>query len=546
MSSSTLFSSISGDSTSLFSDKWTLTILTASFLLVLLVIKETGIKFLQKSKLPFPPGPPKKLILGHLRVMPSENQADVFHEWAKVYGDVIGLQFLGRNVVVVDSFHSARELLDNRGLYYSCRPRFVVYEELMGISPALTFLQYGTKEFSKHRKIFQSFLGKHESAEYIPTQAEHAKILVRNLVKDPQQYVWYLEKYTTSIIIHITSGYQVIEDDDMYIKIAQDYSKKLNDAGSPGNTPIDYFPWLRYFPSWFPGTFYAFHARSAYKTMRRAFDFPVEYVRRQMTNGTAQPSFVHYLLEDLNASLEGIEDSPKKQILYQEELLQIAGAAGTLYTAGGETSYASLQTFILAMTLYPEVQRSAQDEIDRVLGVHDKRVSRLPEIEDRENLLFVECVLQELFRWHPVVPLGVPHRSTADDVYNGMSIPKGSIIFSNIRGMSLDERIYSDPDSFKPMRFMPKEKGGKEEPYFVAQWGFGRRICPGRYLADTQLWLAIVTILATLNIRKAKDENGKEIEPEVKFTDGLVSQPHSFQCDIKPRSENAARLVSPV
>ncbi|THU79819.1 cytochrome P450 [Dendrothele bispora CBS 962.96] len=509
-SSTTLFSSNLSNSISFFSDEWTLAILIASFLLVLLVLK-----FFQNSKLSLPPGPLKEPFLGHLRVIPSENQADVFHEWAKVYGDIIGLQFLGRNVIVLDSFQHARELLDKRGLHYSCRPNFVVYE-------LYSCAGYGTKEFFKHRKMFQSFFGKRESAEYIPTQAEYAKILAGNLIRDPQQYVWYLEKFTTSVIIRISSGYQVIEDDDMYIKIAHEYSKKLNDSGSPGNTPVDYFPWLRYLPSWFPGTFYAFHARSAYKMMRQEFDVPVEYVQRQMANGTAQPSFLLYLLEGLNRRLEDIEDPLKKQTLYREELLHIAGAAGTVYSAGGETSYASLQTFILAMTLYPEVQRSAQDEIDRVLGVHDKRVSRLPEIEDRENLLFVECVLQELFRWHPVVPLGVPHRSTADDVYNGMSIPKGSIIFSNIRGMSLDERIYSDPDSFNPMRFMPKEKGGKEEPYFVAQWGFGRRICPGRYLADTQLWLAIVTILATLNIRKAKDENGKEIEPEVKFTDGLV------------------------
>ncbi|THU79722.1 cytochrome P450 [Dendrothele bispora CBS 962.96] len=521
-SSTTLFSNISSNSTSLFSDKCTLTVLTVSFLLVLLVMKETGVlKFLQNSKLSLPPGPPKEPILGHLRVMPSENQSDVFHEWAKVYGDVIGLQFLGRNIIVLDSFQPAKELLDNRGLYYSCRPNFVVYE-LMGISPVLTFLRYGTKEFFKHRKIFQSFFGKRESAEYIPTQAEYAKILAGNLIRDPQQYVWYLEKFTTSVIIRISSGYQVIEDDDMYIKIAHEYSKKLNDSGSPGNTPVDYFPWLRYLPSWFPGTFYAFHARSAYKMMRQEFDVPVEYVQRQMANGTAQPSFLLYLLEGLNRRLEDIEDPLKKQTLYREELLHIAGAAGTVYSAGGETAYATLQTFILSMTLYPEVQRSAQEEIDRVFGVYDNGVSRLPEIEDRENLPFVECVLQELFRWHPAVPLGVPHRSTSDDVYNGMSIPKGSIIFSNIRGMSLDERIYSDPDSFNPMRFMPKEKGGKEEPYFAARWGFGRRICPGRYLAETQLWLAIATILATLNIRKTRDENGKEIEPEVKFTDGLV------------------------
>ncbi|THU85430.1 cytochrome P450, partial [Dendrothele bispora CBS 962.96] len=138
---------------------------------------------------------------------------------------------------------------------------------------------------------------------------------------------------------------------------------------------------------------------------------------------------------------------------------------------------------------------------------------------------------------------GVPHRSIKDDVYNGMFIPEGSTVFPNIRGISLDEHIYSDPHVFNPMRFMSKEKGGKGEPYFFAQWGFGRRVCPGRYLAETGLWLAIATILTTLSIQKAKDENGKEIEPEIKFADGMVSQTYPFRCDIIPRSESAAMLI---
>ena len=63
---------------------------------------------------------------------------------------------------------------------------------------------------------------------------------------------------------------------------------------------------------------------------------------------------------------------------------------------------AALETFILAMTLYPEVQRKAQAEIDRVVGN-----SRLPEYSDQDALPYVDAVLKEVLRWHPVTPLGM-------------------------------------------------------------------------------------------------------------------------------------------
>jgi cytochrome P450 len=61
-----------------------------------------------------------------------------------------------------------------------------------------------------------------------------------------------------------------------------------------------------------------------------------------------------------------------------------------------------METFILAMTLYPEVQRKAQAEIDRVIGS-----SRLPDYSDQDELPYVDAVLKEVLRWHPVTPLGM-------------------------------------------------------------------------------------------------------------------------------------------
>ena len=77
-------------------------------------------------------------------------------------------------------------------------------------------------------------------------------------------------------------------------------------------------------------------------------------------------------------------------------------------------------TFFMAMALYPAVQKQAQEEIDRAVGGE-----RLPNFEDRTSLPYVDAVLRETLRWRCVVPQGIPHTTTAEDVYNGFHFPKG-------------------------------------------------------------------------------------------------------------------------
>jgi cytochrome P450 len=86
-----------------------------------------------------------------------------------------------------------------------------------------------------------------------------------------------------------------------------------------------------------------------------------------------------------------------------------------------------MTTFFLAMSKFPEFQQKAQEEIDRVVGT-----DRLPDYEDRSKLPYVEALLKETFRWHPIAPIGVPHVTTKDDSCGGYSIPKGAMIIPNI------------------------------------------------------------------------------------------------------------------
>ena len=80
-----------------------------------------------------------------------------------------------------------------------------------------------------------------------------------------------------------------------------------------------------------------------------------------------------------------------------------------------------------AMIYNPAAARKAQEELDRVVGR-----GRLPTFGDESSLPYVNAWLKELNRWHPVVPLAVPHCVTEDDVYEGYYIPKGATVFGNL------------------------------------------------------------------------------------------------------------------
>ena len=98
---------------------------------------------------------------------------------------------------------------------------------------------------------------------------------------------------------------------------------------------------------------------------------------------------------------------------------------------------------MLAMVLYPDVQKKAQVEID----LHCPH--RLPTFADFNSLPYCHAIVKEILRWNPVVPLGtftdlailpgeylnlclaVPHRCSSDDFYKGYYIPKDSLLVGN-------------------------------------------------------------------------------------------------------------------
>jgi len=184
---------------------------------------------------------------------------------------------------------------------------------------------------------------------------------------------------------------------------------------------------------------------------------------------------------------------------------------------------------VIAMVLNPAVQERAQAELAAVLGSE-----RLPMFEDQQAIPYIDAIIRETLRWAPPGPLGFSHAVTEDDVYEGYFIPKGSTIVANSWAMSRNSHRYPDPEVFRPERFLTNE-GTLSEDDVRWVFGWGRRICPGRYSALNAIWAAAATMLLTYRFEKARDCNGDPIEFTPEWTYTLVSRPMPVPISIVPR-----------
>jgi cytochrome P450 len=165
------------------------------------------------------------------------------------------------------------------------------------------------------------------------------------------------------------------------------------------------------------------------------------------------------------------------------------------------------------MTAFPEVQRRAQAELDTVIGRDHP-----PTFADVPHLPYVCAVIKEILRWRPAVPIGVPRATLEDDWYEGMFIPKGTVCIPNAWHCNHDRAVFGDDaDEFRPERHLDQQGELSAETTQAGHvtFGFGRRICVGKELADDSLFITTARMLWAANFERAQDKNGREVPLDV-------------------------------
>ncbi|KAH8114941.1 cytochrome P450 [Phellopilus nigrolimitatus] len=498
----------------------------------------------QNSRHNFFPGPPAEPILGHLRIMPTEFQWRTFADWGKTFGDVIYTNIIGHPIIILNSAEGARDLMEKRSANYSDRPISILHGDMLNLKYMLPNLPYGDRSRTQ-RRLMQQYLSPQAVNSLRPLQAEQVRILLKNLLDFPEEFRHHINQMSSASLVKFTYGHDIVSGEDKFVNLAIDATSRGTAAGIPGMTPVDLFPILRHIPTWFPGAGFKREALITRKLSDMVTEVPFNKVKEERASGTAQTSLVNNLLEDYE----------NLKVIDEDHEINIKRVGSVVYAAGVDTTEVTLMSFILMMARNPNVLKRAQVDIDKVVGV-----DRLPTMEDRTSLPYIDCILKEVFRINPAVPLSLPHRSRKEDIYRDKVIPAGSMIVPNVWQMMKDERYFPSPEMFSPERHLKKvetqiRNGGADfstrslngfeadDPSSLA-FGFGRRICPGRFFADTSIWLAIANILTVFDILPPIDpDTGKETMPLAEYSFGFTSKPKPFKCRIIPRSAKHITLI---
>ncbi|PGH32838.1 hypothetical protein GX50_04378 [[Emmonsia] crescens] len=485
----------------------------------------------QKSRRKLPPGPKPHPILGNLKDFPPNGTPEYQH-WLKHkdrYGGISSVTVLGMTLVIIHDKKVAHELLEQMSSTTSGRPTMVMANKLCGYE-SIVLCQSYTPTFRRCRKYLHRELGTKVSAAQFRSvqEIEVNRQLVRAL-NEPGKWLEYFKTAAGATVLKMAYGYTIEpHKPDPLVDLIEKMMTEFSLAAVPMAWAVDIIPALRHLPENFPGATFKKTARTWRKSIQAAAYIPYRLVQSQIASApTYRLSYVSKLVQQL----KGDENAK----LEQDDEQAIIWTAASLYGAAADTTVITLTAFTLAMIKFPHVQRKAQEEIDRVVGT-----DRLPTFEDRGKLPYIDALVKEAVRWWPIAPMGFPHTATEDIEYNGLHIPKGAFLLPAVWWFLHDPDMHADPESFDPDRFLAPRN--EPDPTTEA-FGYGRRVCPGRFFADSSLYLNIAQSLATFNIRNGVGKDGREIEVDVKPKPGILTYPTKFDFQIEPRSEKHVQLI---
>ncbi|THU92382.1 cytochrome P450 [Dendrothele bispora CBS 962.96] len=356
-----------------------------------------------------PPGPPTVPVLGNIHIFPIKFAFFRLTEWARKYGDIYSIKIGPKTIIVLSSMKAVKELIDQQSGLTCDRPKSYMADTMH--EGLFTPLVGYNELWRRLRKTMHTILTPNGAAAHQSIQAAEATQLMHDMLHSPELYFTHIERYSTSVIASIVFGKHFTHFDcpemDAIFKSIHTGVKVLEPGAHP---PIDQVPILNYIPErW------AKWKRLAKRGNRLASHIYLHMLsicEQRIQRGEENGCF--------------LEDIIKNKNQYELSRRQISFLGGALLDGGAHTTSAFLQSLVLCLTAFPDTQKKAQAEIDKVIGL-----DRVPQLEDFARLPYCSALINEMHRFRIVGPLGIPHATLDDGMYRDYFLPKESLIFIN-------------------------------------------------------------------------------------------------------------------
>lgn len=469
----------------------------------------------------FPPGPRWFPIIGSALELnrigkKTGSLSKTTEDLAKKYGPVIGTRVGVDRIIFIYGYNeykefSTREEFNGRpnGIFYTSRTwgkrRGVLFTDCQFWEEQRAFVLRQLKEFGFGRKGMSDMI---EQEGYVMIENIRKKVETGGgecvLRMDNLFGVYVLNTLWTMMN---ATKYNPEDQEVQHLQnLLTDLITKIHMDGAL----FSHFPILRYICPQYSG----------YTAFVEIHEKVLRFIREEIEkaknnyNPSSMGSFVDVYLNMLNVS-------GKKGSFSEDQLLAVCL---DLFIAGTETTTKTLGFAFLYLTLNPEIQKKAQEEIDAVIGRH-----RLPTMEDRRQLPYVDCVVLESLRMFGGRAFAVPHRTLKDTHLNGYFIPKDAIIMGCLQSVLFDKNSgWENPDVFEPERFV--KNGRIEIPENYIPFGLGKHKCLGETLARANVFLFVACLLQHFNFSVVPGD-----PPVDGFIDGLTPSPKPYVALVTPR-----------
>jgi cytochrome P450 len=266
------------------------------------------------------------------------------------------------------------------------------------------------------------------------------------------------------------------------------------------------------------------------KRLSKKFDKFLEHVldehneRRRTDSDWVSKDMVDVLLE--------LADDPSLDVKLERH--GVKAFTQDLIAGGTESSAVTVEWTMSELLRKPEYITKATEELDRVIG-RDRWVQE----SDFTNLPFVNAIMKEAMRLHPVAPLLVPRLARQDCKISGYDVTKGTRVLVNVWTIGRDPTIWDNPNEFDPNRFMVPGKSSidvKGHDFELLPFGAGRRMCPGYSLGLKVIQSTLANLLHGFDWKLPGDMKKEDLSMEEffglsttkKFPLSVVPEPRLF------------------
>ncbi|KAG6541869.1 hypothetical protein Mapa_016697 [Marchantia paleacea] len=462
---------------------------------------------INRSKLKLPPGPPQWPLVGNLLDL-GKMPHHAMTSMSKKYGDLIYLKLGVVHAVVVSSPDMAKEFLKVQDSVFSGRPsgvqsKLIFYDSqglILSVGDHWRFLRkLSTLELFSPKRVKEGEpIRREEILSAISDLLEKGK--ARETVKADPFLIGVGFNNITRLLFNETYYGPKATGAPEDRQTLRDLIVANNASGFM--VMRDFIPWLG--PLDLGGT------EAKMKKNGRGFDAflskKLEEHRAQGLKGRkGKPALVDVLLQ-LQQDGDGPSEAAIKALLMD------------MLLAGSETA-AGVQAWALTELMrHPEARQKLLTELDTVVGR-----DRVVEEADLVNLKYLQAVVKETFRLHPVLPFLVPHESMSATKVAGYDIPEKTRIFVNTYGIGRDPRLWNDPLSFNPDRFFDNPMSVRGQSFELLPFGSGRRICVGLNLSMILIELNLAQILHTCELFLPPGVKPEDIDVEEKFGEQITT-----------------------